>query len=86
MSRAGRQAETQNIADSLTQELTPPLQLDGAEDGAGPSASAPAKSAPTEPKKQSFWSQEMKENFGQLVDNLQDMVDLNRQLLYVKLT
>lgn len=51
-----------------------------------PSASAPGapKSAPTEPKKLSVWSQEMKETFGQLIDNYQDMVDLNKQIGFVQ--
>lgn len=47
-----------------------------------PSATAPgaAKNTSTEPKKLSIWSPEMKETFGQLIDNYQDMVDLNKQL------
>lgn len=68
---------------NVSQVDTPPIQIDGEEEGQAGTLTglAPAKLPPQEPKKQSVWTQEMKENFGQLVDNFQDMVDLNRQLL-----
>jgi hypothetical protein len=49
------------------------------DDDPTPSAGAGA-AGKTEPRKQSTWTQEMKDTFGQLLDNYQDMVELNKRL------
>jgi hypothetical protein len=58
-----------------------PIVIDD-DDEPTPSAGAQAGKS-VEPKKLSVWTQEMKDTFGQLLDNYQDMVDLNKRLAYV---
>jgi hypothetical protein len=50
---------------------------------AGGAGQAGKAAASAEPRKQSIWTQDMKDTFGQLLDNYQDMVDLNKRLGYV---
>jgi len=50
------------------------------DDDPTPSAGAGAAGKSVEPRKQSTWTQEMKDTFGQLLDNYQDMVELNKRL------
>jgi hypothetical protein len=51
--------------------------VDGDDEPAGTTTTG-AKSEP--PKKQSVWTQEMKDTFAQLLDNYQEMVELNKRL------
>jgi hypothetical protein len=61
-----------------TPDLNAPIVIDD-DDDPTPSAGAGA-AGKTEPRKQSTWTQEMKDTFGQLLDNYQDMVELNKRL------
>jgi hypothetical protein len=51
------------------------------DDDPTPSAGAGQTGKSAEPRKQSTWTQEMKDTFGQLLDNYQDMVELNKRLV-----
>ena len=61
-------------------DLNGPIVIEDDDDPA-PSAGAGQTGKSAEPRKQSIWTQEMKDTFGQLLDNYQDMVELNKRLV-----